>query len=146
MRDQDRQAKLLSMVIQNFIPEEERIKVEDRCHWDEDENEWKVELQHLTGNSVRAPNKKKKGGGGGFFGQNVFAFEDVGDQESQAAVQEPGMKNVFYSYPTQEGAMAYVDENVSALSHYPLSLSSPPPPPCLRACRGVEAPPILLNS
>ena len=30
MRDQDRQAKLISMIINNFIPEEERIKLEDR--------------------------------------------------------------------------------------------------------------------
>ena len=39
---QDRQLKLLNLIVSNFVPPEEKKKIERRCRYDEDSSEWKV--------------------------------------------------------------------------------------------------------
>ena len=39
------QAKLLSMIIENFIPGEEHDKIKGYAYWDEEVNDWRLEHQ-----------------------------------------------------------------------------------------------------
>jgi len=43
------QIKLISFIIDHFVPEEERIKIEEHCEWDDESCDWIVANQHLTG-------------------------------------------------------------------------------------------------
>jgi hypothetical protein len=120
IREQDRQAKLLELIIESFIPAEEHGKIKSHAYWDDDVNDWRVENQELTGVNLRNPVNKKKGkkggGGGGWIGGLQDAShinEDFADGPEQAA---PGMPNVYFSYPAQEGAPAYIDDKVDLLA------------------------------
>ena len=49
IRENDTQLKLMNFILDNFVPEEERIKIEDHCSWDDESCDWVVAHQHLTG-------------------------------------------------------------------------------------------------
>lgn len=53
IRENDTQLKLLSFIIDNFVPEDERAKIEEHCEWNDEAYDWLVEHQHLTGTAVR---------------------------------------------------------------------------------------------
>lgn len=55
IRDQDRQIKLLALIVANFVPPEERNKVEKRARWEEDLNEWLVENPSTVGANTKRP-------------------------------------------------------------------------------------------
>jgi hypothetical protein len=44
MHQQDRQLKLLNLIVSKFVPPEEKKKIERRCRYDEDKSEWRVRL------------------------------------------------------------------------------------------------------
>ena len=49
IRENDTQIKLMNFILDNFVPEEERIKIEEHCTWDDESCDWIVAHQHLTG-------------------------------------------------------------------------------------------------
>lgn len=49
IRENDTQIKLMNVMLDNFIPEEERVKIEEHCSWDEESHDWTVAHQNLTG-------------------------------------------------------------------------------------------------
>ena len=49
IRENDTHIKLMSFIIDNFVPEDERIKIEDHCTWDDESCDWIVAHQHLAG-------------------------------------------------------------------------------------------------
>ena len=49
IRENDTQLKLMNFILDNFVPEEERLKIEDHCSWDDESCDWVVAHQHLTG-------------------------------------------------------------------------------------------------
>ena len=53
IRENDTQLKLLNFIIDNFVPEEERAKIEEHCEWNDEAYDWLVAHQHLTGTAVR---------------------------------------------------------------------------------------------
>eukprot|EP00286_Rhodomonas_abbreviata_P010894 CAMPEP_0181319864 /NCGR_PEP_ID=MMETSP1101-20121128/17805_1 /TAXON_ID=46948 /ORGANISM="Rhodomonas abbreviata, Strain Caron Lab Isolate" /LENGTH=337 /DNA_ID=CAMNT_0023427505 /DNA_START=30 /DNA_END=1044 /DNA_ORIENTATION=+ len=55
IRDQDRQIKLLSLIVSSFVPPEERKKVERRARWEDDVNEWTVENPSTIGATAKRP-------------------------------------------------------------------------------------------
>mmetsp|Transcript_40600 Transcript_40600/g.128037 ORF Transcript_40600/g.128037 Transcript_40600/m.128037 type:complete len:750 (-) Transcript_40600:234-2483(-) len=55
IREQDRQLKLLNLIVNNFVPPEERQKVERRAAWDEEGKEYRVEAPSSAGASAKRP-------------------------------------------------------------------------------------------
>eukprot|EP00802_Teleaulax_amphioxeia_P005785 Tamp_05789.p1 GENE.Tamp_05789~~Tamp_05789.p1 ORF type:complete len:848 (-),score=228.85 Tamp_05789:334-2757(-) len=55
IREQDRQLKLLNLIVSNFVPPEEKKKIERRCRYDEDSSEWKVEQPSAIGANTKRP-------------------------------------------------------------------------------------------
>jgi chromosome segregation ATPase len=53
VRENDTQIKLINFIIDNFIPDDERAKIEEYCEWDDEAYDWVVAHQHLTGTVVR---------------------------------------------------------------------------------------------
>jgi hypothetical protein len=53
VRENDTQIKLINFIIDNFIPDDERAKIEEHCEWDDEAYDWVVAHQHLTGTVVR---------------------------------------------------------------------------------------------
>ena len=49
IRENDTQVKLMNVILDNFIPEEERVKIEEHCSWDDESYDWMVAHQNLTG-------------------------------------------------------------------------------------------------
>jgi kinesin family protein 3/17 len=55
IRGLNREVKLKEIVVRHFIPPSEVRKIEARCRYDEDNDEWVIEKQQLTGNAIRRP-------------------------------------------------------------------------------------------
>lgn len=52
-RELDKQSKLLAMMLDLFVPKEERDRLEARAIWDEETGEWSLHRLELAGNRLR---------------------------------------------------------------------------------------------
>jgi len=52
-RELDKQSKLLAMMLDLFVPKEERDRLEARAIWDEETGEWSLHRLELAGNRMR---------------------------------------------------------------------------------------------
>ncbi len=52
-RELDKQNKLLRLLLENFVPKEERDRLEARASWDEESGEWALHRLELAGNRMR---------------------------------------------------------------------------------------------
>jgi kinesin family protein 3/17 len=139
IRSLNREVKLKELVIRHFIPPSEMRKIESRCRYDEENDEWCLEKQHLTGNSIRRPQSASVNGkrpisaaakaaarmgvdNPRFKSENVLTLElDMPDRTTRdyddrgfddgEVFSVPAIPNVYFSYPSG------------------LSIVPPPPPP-----------------
>lgn len=52
------------LIIDQFIPSQEYMKIEKRADWSEDLNDWVIHSVEYTGNSIKKQQQKKKEGKG----------------------------------------------------------------------------------
>eukprot|EP00277_Geminigera_cryophila_P008226 CAMPEP_0179417520 /NCGR_PEP_ID=MMETSP0799-20121207/7412_1 /TAXON_ID=46947 /ORGANISM="Geminigera cryophila, Strain CCMP2564" /LENGTH=722 /DNA_ID=CAMNT_0021190537 /DNA_START=61 /DNA_END=2229 /DNA_ORIENTATION=- len=131
IREQDRQLKLLNLIVTNFVPPEEKRKIERRCRYDEDASEWKVEQASTLGATTKRPISAVTGAkrpssavaraahrlgsdNPRFRGENIIQLElDMPDRttrdyeerdmetEGMEGMAVPSMPNVFFSFPDE---------------------------------------------
>lgn len=53
------------LIIDQFIPPNEYMKIEHRAKWDDDMNDWIIPKVEITGNNIMIHKAKKKEGKGG---------------------------------------------------------------------------------
>mmetsp|Transcript_7002 Transcript_7002/g.13919 ORF Transcript_7002/g.13919 Transcript_7002/m.13919 type:complete len:560 (-) Transcript_7002:354-2033(-) len=107
IREQDKEIKKLTLVMNNFIPEEERDKIEQRTCWSDVDQAWEVEHEALTGNNVRQP-LANNAQGTARQPRNMPMQEEADDEMMGLAV--PNMPNVYFSYPSSSSLPAFVDD------------------------------------
>jgi kinesin family member 3B len=128
IRALNREVRLKEIVIRHFIPPAEVRKIEGRCRFDEENDEWFLEKQQLTGNSIRRPQSATVNGkrpvsaaakaaarmgvdNPRFKSENVLALElDMPDRTTRdyddrgfddgEVFSVPAIPNVYFSYPS----------------------------------------------
>ena len=126
IRENDKDIKLLNFIIGEFVPEEERGKIEEHCDWDDVQNEWFVQFQDKTGAVVRQNQQQGNlqnsrgspiAGGGG------------GEDDDLNGMSVSGIPNVYFAYPSSSGGpieQAVEEDNPRPTSSRPKSRSARP--------------------
>mmetsp|Transcript_48126 Transcript_48126/g.113987 ORF Transcript_48126/g.113987 Transcript_48126/m.113987 type:complete len:746 (+) Transcript_48126:59-2296(+) len=107
IREQDKEIKKLSLIANNFIPQEEFEKIESRTMWDDVDGAWRILQEQLTGNNVRRP---ASASGKNRKGSKSNRSEEEEDDGLGLAV--PNMPNVYFSYPSS--GPAFVDDHAGS--------------------------------
>ena len=128
IRALNREVKLKEIVIRHFIPPSEVRKVESRCRYDEENDEWYLDKAQLTGNAIRRPQSATANGkrpvsaaakaaarmgvdNPRFKSENVLTLElDMPDRTTRdyedrgfddgEVFSVPAIPNVYFSYPS----------------------------------------------
>eukprot|EP00397_Hematodinium_sp_SG-2012_P013103 GEMP01013296.1.p1 GENE.GEMP01013296.1~~GEMP01013296.1.p1 ORF type:complete len:730 (+),score=153.45 GEMP01013296.1:191-2380(+) len=96
IREFQKEAKLKSLIIDMFIPIDERFRIEDRTTWDEELNKPTVYRLHTAGN-----NQKRNGRKGGPSPKSRLDEHDW--------TETPLMRNAYYVY-TDDGGVARAED------------------------------------
>lgn len=130
IRELTREIRMKHLIIDQFTPANEYMRIEKRAVWNEDINDWIIPNSEYTGNNIRIQKAKKKEG----KGVNNQLFENIlnidgeseeedfeqaatkrvneainsilveEDEETQINYQPPEKQSVFFRY-TDEGAV-----------------------------------------
>jgi len=144
IREMNRQVKRHALIISAFIPESELRKIESRCFYDEELDEWKIEHIKFAGNNLKRPvsiagakrpmsaaarNAAQSGSDETRLkGENILNLElDMPDRttrdyderiftEGDVGFAVPNIPNVYFSYPDEAGAPTTDDSRKSRAS------------------------------
>ena len=62
IRDLTREIRLKHLIIDQFIPPQEYMRVERRAEWNDESNEWLIPNLEFTGNNIKIQKAKKAEG------------------------------------------------------------------------------------
>ena len=88
-----REIRLKHLLIDQFIPSFEYIRIERRAEWNEDINDWVLPNVEFTGNNLRISKAKRKEGkdasgkhhGGQYLYEHVMNLDESEDEDYEAA-------------------------------------------------------------
>jgi hypothetical protein len=130
IKELTREIRMKHLVIDQFIPPQEYMRIEKRAEWSEDRNDWVIPNMEYTGNNILIQKAKKKEGkmvNNEFF-ENILNLEGESDEENfeeaatkrvneainsilieedeetQINYQPPEKQSVFFRY-TDDGAV-----------------------------------------
>ena len=130
IRELTREIRMKHLLIDQFIPPSEYLRIERRAEWNEEMNEWLIPNLEYTGNNIKSQKAKKKEGKTihSLMFENILNFDDSGDEEdfeqaatkrvneainsilveedeeTQVNYQNPDKQSVFFRY-TDDGAV-----------------------------------------
>lgn len=87
IRELTREIRLKHLIIDQFIPAMEYMKIEQRADWDQDVDAWVIPNVEFTGNNLKKQkdqHKKVQGKPGGPMMENLMGFEDSEDEDYEA--------------------------------------------------------------
>jgi hypothetical protein len=91
IRELTREIRMKHLVIDQFIPPNEYMRIERRAEWDSDTNDWVIPNVEYTGNNIKIQKAKKKEGKGvnNHLFENILNLDDQSDEEDfeQAATK-----------------------------------------------------------
>ena len=91
IRELTREIRMKHLLIDQFIPPTEYLRIERRAEWDGETNDWVIPNVEYTGNNIAIQKAKKKEGKGGpnLLFENILNFDESGDEEDfeQAATK-----------------------------------------------------------
>ena len=62
IRELTREIRLKHLIIDQFIPAQEYMRIERRAEWDDSQNNWMIPNVEFTGNNIKIQKAKKKEG------------------------------------------------------------------------------------
>lgn len=91
IRELTREIRMKHLIIDQFIPPSEYMRIERRAEWDGDTNDWVIPNSEYTGNNIKIQKAKKKEGkqvNSNLF-ENILNLDDQSDEEDfeQAATK-----------------------------------------------------------
>ena len=91
IRELTREIRMKHLVIDQFIPPNEYMRIERRAEWDSDTNDWVIPNVEYTGNNIKIQKAEKKEGKGvnNHLFENILNLDDQSDEEDfeQAATK-----------------------------------------------------------
>lgn len=128
IRELTREIKMKHLVIDQFIPSQEYMRIEKRAEWDDETNDWIIPNVEYTGNNIKIQKARKKEGKAvnNLLFENILNLDGESEEEDfeQAATKRvneainsiliddeeavnlvpPEKQSVFFRY-TEEGAV-----------------------------------------
>ena len=91
IRELTREIRMKHLIIDQFIPPQEHMRIERRAEWAEDINDWIIPNVEYTGNNIRIQKAKKKEGKSvnNHLFDNILNLDGESDEEDfeQAATK-----------------------------------------------------------
>lgn len=130
IRELTREIRMKHLIIDQFIPPQEYMRIERRAEWETDANDWVIPNSEYTGNNIQTQKARKKEGkqvNNNLF-ENILNLDESGDEEdfeqaatkrvneainsilveedeeTQVNYQPPEKQSVFFRY-TDDGAV-----------------------------------------
>lgn len=115
IRELTREIRLKHLLIDQFIPAFEYMRIERRAEWSDDINDWVLPNVEFTGNNIKIQKAKKKEGkdaigGGHFLYEHILNIEESEDEDYEAAATQR-VHEAIHSILNEEdddGTMQYV--------------------------------------
>jgi kinesin family protein 3/17 len=92
IRELTREIRLKHLLIDQFIPSFEYMRIERRADWSDDINDWIIPNVEFTGNNIKIQKAKRKEGkdggkhqGGQYLYEHVMNLEESEDEDYEAA-------------------------------------------------------------
>ena len=89
IRDLTREIRLKHLIIDQFIPALEYMKIERRADWSDEINDWIIPNVEYTGNNIKIQKAQQKEGKLGYMSQflqeNIMNLDDSEDEDYEVA-------------------------------------------------------------
>ena len=108
IRELTREIRLKHLIIDQFIPAMEYMKIEARAEWCPEENDWLIPNVEFTGNRLKEQKEKIKQQGakmGLSMGENLLGFEDSEDEDYEAEATKRVNEAITSILIEEEGEM-----------------------------------------
>ena len=109
IRDLTREIRLKHLIIDQFIPAMEYMKIERRADWNDDINDWVVPNVEFTGNNIKIQKAQQKEGKLGYMSQfmqdNIMNMEESEDEDFENAATNRVNEAISSILLEEEGEM-----------------------------------------
>ena len=87
IRDLTREIRLKHLIIDQFVPTQEYMRIERRSEWADEINDWVIPNLEYTGNNIKLQKAQMKDGKGdyGFLSEKVIMDDNSEDEDYEAA-------------------------------------------------------------
>ncbi len=113
IRELTREIRLKHLIIDNFVPAFEYMKVERRAEWAEEYNDWVLPNLEFTGNNIKmqkAMSKETKGAQNQFMMENIMNMEESEDEDYEEAATKRVQEAItsILNEEDEEGVLEYI--------------------------------------
>jgi len=105
-----KEIRLKHLIIDNFIPATEYMKIERTAEWRDDIKEWYIPNVEYTGNNIKINKAKKKKGekidgeiAGNFLYEHILNFDDEEEEEDYKTAATDWVQNMINNIIMEEG-------------------------------------------
>ncbi len=96
IRELTREIRLKHLIIDQFIPSFEYMRIERRAEWSDDVNDWLLPNVEFTGNNIKIQKAKRKEvkehsgkhSGGHYLYENIMNLEESEDEDYELAATQ----------------------------------------------------------
>ena len=83
IRELTREIRMKHLLIDQFIPPQEYMRIERRAVWDNESNDWTIAHVEYTGNNIKIQKARKKEGKkvNNLLFENILNLDDQSDEE-----------------------------------------------------------------
>jgi hypothetical protein len=118
IRELTNDIRLKHLVIDNYIPAAEYVKIERRAEWNEEMKEWQIPNLEYTGNNIKKNKKMQKEGKkidgleSNFLYEHILNFEEDSEEEDYKEAATMRVKSMISNILVEEGE----DEQLAAFA------------------------------
>ena len=119
IRELTKEIRLKHLIIDNFIPANEYMKIEQGAQWFEDVKEWTVPSIEFTGNNIKInKNKKKKGEKidqdleNNFLYEHILNFNDDEEEEDYKSAATDRVQSMISNIMMEEAQFGEAEEDI----------------------------------
>lgn len=108
IRELTREIRLKHLIIDQFIPAFEYMKIEARAEWSENQNDWLIPHVEYTGNKIKEQKNQLKKSGVKFgmgMGEQLLGLEDSEDEDYEAEATKRVNEAITSILIEEEGEM-----------------------------------------
>ena len=116
IRELTNDIRLKHLILDNYIPASEYVKIERRAEWNEELKEWQIPSLEYTGNNIKKNKKAQKEGKKigdpetNFLYEHILNFEEDSEEEDYKEAATQRVKNMISNILVEEGE----DEQLAA--------------------------------
>lgn len=109
IRELTNEIRLKHLIIDNYMPASEYVKIERRAEWNEEMKEWQIPNLEYTGNNIKKNKKAQKEGKkigdleSNFLYEHILNFEDDSEEEDYKEAATMRVKSMISNILVEEG-------------------------------------------